>query len=248
MTATTGDSGHGPDYSQYRPWAAWLHRHTRWVPPALMWAGHYCLWFAIPFIVLILADDGAGRPVGLTGAVTAGWFVFIAAIITDRNYHAPRLCERCMGAAPLDPQAAVERWRPALRADHNQRLMFTLLAANLIWIIGTQNLLVNGIRAAGLPAHHDVWAYCLQDIPSLIIMVAYFIAVRIHRDLYPWCPWCHWGDGGGPEETAPVPDPEDHGARNPSLSETPRSLPGWAGSAGSCGNWAASTGAAGISG
>ena len=133
MTAATGDGGDHRDYSQYRPWFAWVLRHTRWIPPALMWAGHYFLWLSLPFAALILAGDGTGRPGWLGVLAAAGWFVWFAAVFTDIRYHAPRLCERCMGATPLDPQAAVERWRPALRANHSRWILLGLLIVNLFW-------------------------------------------------------------------------------------------------------------------
>ena len=122
-----------------------------------------------------------------------------------------------MGATPLDPQAAVERWKPALKADHRNKLILLILLANFVWVFGVGNVLVDGAHWAGIPKHHDVWAYFLQDLSTLIIIPAYWLIQRVHRDLYPWCPWCHWDDGGD-EEKVPDPDPEDHGVKPPVLS------------------------------
>jgi hypothetical protein len=206
---TTATAGEG-DGSQYRPWFRFLWRHTRWVPSALMWIGHYSLWLFIPYLVLSIATDAAGRPDWLSWIALPALIAFWGSVIIDNGYHSAKLCERCMGGTPLDPQAAVEKWRPALRADHRNGMILAILLANIAWTFGAGSLLVNG--GLGLPKHHDVWAYLLQDIPSLIIITSYWIIVRVHRDLYPWCPWCHWGDGGK-HEAVPDPDPEDHGVK-----------------------------------
>jgi hypothetical protein len=178
-----------------------------------MLAGHYALWLAIPFTALIIAADATGRPGWLTWTEAGAQAAFIAALIISFTYHDAKLCERCMAATPLDPQAAVNRWRPALRLDHTRWLLLIVLIANLAWGQLTAYLFINGVHALGLPRHHAPWAYFTQDIPMVIIIVGYWTILRVHRNLYPWCPWCKWGRGGGPQEAVPDPDPEDHGVK-----------------------------------
>jgi len=218
MTAAAEDGGGDRrDYSEYRAWYAWVLRHTRWIPPVLMWIGHYALWVMPVYIVAAIAADATGRPYWSAWVGGAAIIAFWGAIIIDNSYHSAKLCERCMGATPLDPQAAVERWKPALKADHRNKLILLILLANFVWVFGVGNVLVDGAHWAGIPKHHDVWAYFLQDLSTLIIIPAYWLIQRVHRDLYPWCPWCHWDDGGD-EEKVPDPDPEDHGVKPPVLS------------------------------
>ena len=191
---------------------AWVRRHAGWVPGALMWTGHYALWMTIPCIVLIVISDVTGRPGWMSWVLAPALLLFYAPLIIDRQYHHARLCDRCFAATPLDTQAAVDKWRLVLRANHRGRLILAILLANLLWGILAAALLITGVRWAGLPAHHSAWAYLLQDLPVIITVASYWAMTRKHRDLYPWCPWCHWGDGGD-EEKAPDSDPEDHGVK-----------------------------------
>jgi hypothetical protein len=202
----------GGDDSQYRPWFRFVRRHVRWYPPALMRFGHYALWLVIPFMAVVIANDAAGRPGWLTWAAGGAQFGWFGALFTNVSYHAARLCERCGRATPLDPQAAVEQWKPALRLEHRQGFVLVILAANLAWTLAAGSLLVNGTHALGLPAHHVIWAYLLQDVPAVLIISGFFLVERVHRDLYPWCPWCKWGKGG-PPELVPDPDPAGTASR-----------------------------------
>jgi len=128
-------SSAGGDDSQYRPWFRFVRRHTRWCPPALMRLGHHALWLTVPFMALVLAADLSGRPGWLTWVTAGAQLAWFGAILTDAGYHAARLCERCMGATPLDPQAAVERWKPALRLEHRSGVLIAVLAVNLTWTL-----------------------------------------------------------------------------------------------------------------
>lgn len=195
----------GGDGRQWRPWARRALRLA-------MLAGHYSLWLLLPWAGLAVARDITGRPSWMTWIETAAQVILFAALVTDRGYHHARLCERCAGATPLDPQAAVERWKPALRRDHQDWFMFRVLSAGIAWSIGTGYALVSGVPAAGLAAHRVLWAYLLQDLPVMAVVAGYYIVSRVHRNLYPWCPWCHW-DHGGEHEAVPDPDPEDHGVK-----------------------------------
>jgi hypothetical protein len=202
---TAAEDGDGRRY-------AWMRRHTGWMPGALMWTGHYALWMTIPYIVLTVISDVTGQPGWLTWVLAPAIVLFYGSVIIDSQYHHARLCGRCFAAAPLDPQAAVDKWRPVLRADHKNRMILAILGANFLWSVLIGSLLVDGVRWAGLPAHHAAWAYLLHDLPVIVIVISYWVMARKHRDLYPWCPWCHWRDGGD-EEEIPDPDPEDHGVK-----------------------------------
>jgi hypothetical protein len=207
---TVQDAGGG----QWRPWVRFVLRHTRWLRPALMWAGHYSLWLTIPWIAVAFADDAAGRPGWLAHLALAAWGILWFTLTIDSGYHYARLCERCAAATPLDPQAAVDRWRRVLRLDHRRRFVTAIILAAFIWALGVGYMLISGVHSVGLPAHHHNWAYLLQDVPIVLLIACYFVVNRIHRALYPWCPWCRW-DGGGDHEGAPDPGPEDHGVPLP---------------------------------
>jgi hypothetical protein len=183
---------------------AWVRRRAEWVPGALMWTGHYALWMTIPYIVLTVISDTTGQPDWELWAAVPAIMLFYGSVLIDSQYHHARLCDRCFAAAPLDPQAAVDRWRPVLRTYHRRGVVLVFLAAAFGWSI-LSALLVTG-------AYHTAWAYLLHDLPVIVIVTSYWAMSRKHRDLYPWCPWCHWRDGGD-EEKAPDPDPEDHGVK-----------------------------------
>lgn len=206
-----------PDFSRYRAWYAWVLKHTRWIRPALMWLGHYILWLLGAYVLLSLANDLSARPGWLILAVGAYWFTMLGVIIFAMTYHQAKLCARCGGSTPLDPQAAVGRWKPALRLHHRQGIVMLMVLASMIWQVAVGLLLIQGVHALHLPPHHAIWAYLLQDILGFIVVFVYFTIDRVHRRLHPWCPWCHWGDGGD-EEAIPAPDPEDHGVKTPSVT------------------------------
>jgi hypothetical protein len=164
----------------------------------LMWLGHYVrVFLAVSFLLAIINDILGGKngllPVNILSAVAIG--VFLVALFADSHWHQENLCVRCIAATPLDPQAAVDRWRRALRANHSGAAWAFLVIAALAGLIGTTSVLSRP------------WSVVV--IAAAWVMFAVFnLAVHIHRRLYPWCPWCDWGDGGGDEEVSPdVPDP-----------------------------------------
>jgi hypothetical protein len=212
---STGDGPWGRDPSHYRPWFAWVLRRTRWVPGMIMWTGHYFPVLVIVLGITILISDAAGRPRWSLWIVYPLLVIWFANMTFGTRFHDAKLCTRCGEATPLDYQGEVEKWKPALRLEHRPWLIFAILAATITFSVAINHLLIIGIRQAGLPPHHYVWAYFLQDIPIIIAIAASYTADWQHRRLYPWCPWCHWGDGGD-EEFVPDPDPEDHGVKNPS--------------------------------
>lgn len=162
----------------------------------MMWLGHYSDYLFLPVVVVSIATSPL--PAGpWTWASLPLWIAWIFSLVVGGSYHSVRLCERCIASSPLDPQAAVERWRPALHWEHDRQLKIAMMLTVLAWIIGS-NL------AWKYP--QPWWVYVLSALAMLALAGGY-VATYQHRRLYPWCPWCHW-DGGGEEEISPdVPAP-----------------------------------------
>lgn len=164
-----------------------------------MWLGHYSLPLLRVAVAVSVADDAAGQPGGADGwagwIVTAAWAVWIAAVLADGGVHQERLCERCVAATPLDPQAAVDRWKRALRLHHNN---------------GARNGMLGGILACWLATgflhHPPAWALALSATAD-VAYGAFSLVSWKHRRLFPWCPFCRWGDGGAEEVSPDVPAP-----------------------------------------
>lgn len=162
--------------------------------PAIMRLGHYSTHLLAGVIAVTIADDALGRPAGvMSGLIGAAWCVWAVSMAADAGYHVHRLCERCIAASPLDPQAAVARWKAALRVHHSKPLMIGALLAVLGWF-----LLDGRIR------HWSWWALGADAVAVTLIGLVN-VADYKHRRLYPWCPWCHWGDGGSEEVSPDVP-------------------------------------------
>jgi hypothetical protein len=160
-----------------------------------MWLGHYRLWLLWTAIGFAVANDATGNRndwVSWAGAVTwAGWII---ALLAAYGPHRERLCERCAAGTPLDPQAAVTRWKAVLRLQHRAAPMIAMSAASLLGVFAI----------AVFP--RSPWALGL-DAAAVVALGIPTVAGWKHRQLYPWCPFCHWG-GGGPQEVSPeVPDP-----------------------------------------
>lgn len=163
-----------------------------------MWAGHYSIRMMLPAIAVIVVFTVTGRPGGdngvLSWVVSAVWMAWFATVILDTGYHESRLCERCITATPLDPQAAVTRWDRILRFFHQRKRITVLAVAVTLWFF---------VGAAF--TDHKWWSYVLSVLCYALIGVL-FTALHMHRKLYPWCPYCKW-DGGGEKEVVPDPDP-----------------------------------------
>jgi hypothetical protein len=196
MTATDA-----PGDRPLRPWAAWVARRFRWLPDVLMWTGHYAIYILLAYAAGAVAYNVSGRLGWLSWPVTALAIAWIVSFSADMSYHESRLCERCIAATPLDPQKAVDRWRPALRLFHRKNLYVGTLLAMIAWIF---------LSSIFLPGKHG-WTAITDTIIVAVIVVSGGISWT-HRRLYPWCPWCRWGKGGHPE-VVPDPDPEDHGVK-----------------------------------
>lgn len=170
-------------------------RPERPINPRVMWLGHYSNYVLLAVLALGIAGAATGQNQGPLGDVAAAFGVVWIAAMLASFYHNARLCERCVAASPLDPQAEVDRWRLMLRWEH------------LPWV-QTVSALGYGVWIAFLFHYHHVpWWYWIPGAVLVPLFVSVVIADRQHRRLYPWCPWCHWG-GGGDEEVAPdVPAP-----------------------------------------
>ncbi len=164
---------------------------------AAMWLGHYSTLFLLAAVAASVADDAMGQPGGpVDWALSALWLVWIAALMTDMGRHREHLCERCIAATPLDPQAAVTRWRRVLRLHHERRAMIALFGGVLAW----------DFASGALFKHPPAWVLTVNALVSVIIGASYVVTWK-HRQLYPWCPFCRWGDGGEHEVSPDVPAP-----------------------------------------
>lgn len=163
---------------------------------AVMWLGHYSVFLLLAAVAASVADDAAGQPSGLLDwIVDAAWLAWVAALLADMGRHREHLCERCIAATPLDPQAAVDCWRRVLRLQHAHGAWIALLGAVVAWDIGS-----------ALFRHQPPWAFAVDALVSVIVGASWLVTWQ-HRRLYPWCPYCRW-DGGGHHEVSPdVPAP-----------------------------------------
>lgn len=171
-------------------------RPERRINRRLMWMGHYSIYVLLVTLVLDIAAAATGQnwgPVGDLAGVAGG--VWIVAFLSS-FYHDAKLCERCVAASPLDPQAAVDRWILMLRWEHLQ-----------LW--KTISLLGSGTWLAFLGRYNHVppWWYWIPGTVLVPLFISVFVSSRQHRRLYPWCPFCHWGDGGDEEAVPDVPAP-----------------------------------------
>jgi hypothetical protein len=163
---------------------------------AAMWLGHYSTVLLLAAVATSVADDATGQSQGALEWVTSAvWLAWIAAFMTDVGRHQERLCERCIAASPLDPQAAVTRWRRVLRLHHARRAMLALLGGIIAWDV------VNGLFR-----HPPAWALALDALTAVVLGASYVVTWQ-HRRLYPWCPFCRWDEGGEHEVSPDVPSP-----------------------------------------
>jgi hypothetical protein len=162
-----------------------------------MWLGHYATHLLLAAVAASVADDAMGQPGGVVQwAAVAAWTVWIAAFLVDGGFHRERLCERCVAASPLDPQAAVDRWRRALRLHHARAVMVAVLAGVVGW----------NLASGALFRHPPAWALAVSALASVTLGASYAVSWQ-HRRLYPWCPFCRWGEGGAEEVSPDVPAP-----------------------------------------
>lgn len=103
--------------------------------------------------------------------------------------HTRELCERCIGRVPLDPTAAVNRSRPALKAVHRNKV---LIIPIVVFVLAGMVL-----------PEHSWWAHLFNSLAMGSCLTANVCTGR-HRLLEPWCPFCHRGDG---DDNAELPAP-----------------------------------------
>ena len=157
-----------------------------------MWLGHYQVYALLAAIAIGIASDAFSRSTALSAVASAGFFICLTAMAADFMYHQRQLCERCISSAPaLNPEGAVQRWRPALWSVHriNMPLMVTILG----WMCWS-----------AIMSHQEPWRYAV-DVLGLAVLGYVSFTGYVHRRLIPWCPWCNWDDGGDKEVT-PVPE------------------------------------------
>jgi hypothetical protein len=142
-----------------------------------MWLGHFCILLVPAAVIASVADDAMGQPRGVIDVIVAAvWGCWIAAMLADRGVHQERLCERCVAATPLDPQAAVDRWRRVLRLHHERRAMFGMLGGVLAWDI-----------VDGMFRHPPAWVLAGSAVTTVAYGAAFAVTWQ-HRRLWPWCP------------------------------------------------------------
>jgi hypothetical protein len=161
-----------------------------------MWLGHYTPGLLITSIGVTVIAAATGDQLGVAGDVAVVvWIIAAFSLFIGGHYHDSRLCGRCVAAAPLDPQAAIERWRPALWWAHKTLWMSLATFAAVGWFIWLGQY------------HHVPWWAWIPTVPAALVYAGVFISARQHSRLYPWCPWCHWNDGGDEEIAPDVPAP-----------------------------------------
>jgi hypothetical protein len=158
-----------------------------------MMLGHYSRLVMMAAIVVTGVTVFTGGAALLSVAL-ACWAAYAVTARYERVAHAGMLCGRCVAATPLDPQAAITRWRPALSWFHSRWYQVDYLIFLGWWVI------------ADLLAGHLDWLSLAGDGAAYLVLTWGVLASHQHRRLHPWCPDCGWGDGGD-TEGAGAPDP-----------------------------------------
>lgn len=174
---------------------------------ALQVTGHYGL-PALPWLLFTtVTPDLFSRDSSTVWNVVAGVVLFL---LPGIYVHERYLCARCVGALPLNPQAAVERAIIHL-------LVYHLVACHVRPVrLGAYLLGVAAVQAMFLDHRQDAAVTAVL----LTLPFATFLGSALkHRRLRPWCPWCRSGGGGdddGLEDPGPPHDP--HGKTQPVMA------------------------------
>jgi hypothetical protein len=164
-----------------------------------MWLGHYSMLALWAVIAVTITGDATGQQHHggvMTWITAAAWTVWVVALLADMRRHQETLCERCVAAIPLDPQAAVTERKAILRAYHGSAVL-------ILEVVALACVIPLLLFSLGQP---PLWAYVL-DAPAVLAIGALSVITWQHRRLYPWCPFCRWEDGGGHEVSPDVPAP-----------------------------------------
>lgn len=159
--------------------------------------GHRMMYLMAVFVTAEVCYDALGQPGELTLADTAVICLYLASFYGHARYHRGRLCEPCMARTPLDPQAAVNRWKTALWLVHHRRPIVVCLIVLMVSLLGENVMRV----------HHAAWAASTLDGTTVLTFGVLMLAQWKHEKLEPWCPWCNWGRGGDKEVSPATPDP-----------------------------------------
>ena len=128
--------------------------------------------------------------------LAVGWVPVCAAHVI---FHERGLCERCAASMPEDQEAAVRKWRKALRAFHS-RVLAAACAASALFLLAA--IADGGFRGIPRPL-------AAPGMAALAVIGAGLAVTYRHQVLRPWCPWCNWGHGGWHEESPVVPGPSE---------------------------------------
>lgn len=173
--------------SSPREWWPWIG-HNAWrlqLAVFVVWAVSLFLTSVLSVLVLV-----------------ASLVVYITLTIAE-VVHDHKLCDECIAAWPLDPQAEVEQRRGWLRMEHRW-------ADVRRWITVAISIVVVGI-AVGLAVMVVVTG---QSWPQRAFSIALYVwfgstaySRHVHKRLEPWCPWCHRDDGDDHFHPEPVTPP-----------------------------------------
>jgi hypothetical protein len=182
-------------------------------PSIPMVIGHYLdpLW---PPAMIASGVVSTLLPVGSALSWTFGLVytaVIFGALACDIFVHSSNLCERCIQAVPLNPQAAIDRDRMWLKFFHrfSSHAHLRIRATSVPVPTGLLSLLLIGmavqlaIRLAFDPDKQMTTVVGLVTV-TIPLACAFWSGYR-HNRLQPWCPLCRRDDGS--EVEAPDPDP-----------------------------------------
>lgn len=161
----------------------------------LMWYGHHSAWLLWAAIPCAVTGTALGLSTGLASyALSVPMVLWMGALGAEVLYHRENLCPWCARETPLDPQGAVDRWRPALRFSHGPGRLIAGITVLGVFL---------GLARIWPPP----WWVILAEVLSYIVLGLTYASIYQHRRLYPWCPWCHWDDGGEEEVSPDIPAP-----------------------------------------
>ena len=150
--------------------------------------GHYAPWFLSAVIAGLIVLTLI--PAASTAVPWALLLALVPLAIVAGGYildHNRRLCERCIGAMPLDPSTVAARYAIRFRVAHLfERKLFAI--GYLAVVVGSLVLYDNPVGRYG----------CAITQASLVYLMLVYIT---HQRLQPWCPFCRHG---GEEQSAPT--------------------------------------------